>query len=78
MQANEKKRPKEDKDIVHRLRPFARLQTAEDFEAFVADTLCMCTQVHFDTLRSPHITPMQGSRRYENESKNYSITAAWA
>lgn len=41
MQANEKKRPREEKDIVHRLRPFARLQTAEDFEAFVADTLCM-------------------------------------
>ncbi len=40
MQANEKKRPKEEKDISHRLRPFARLQTAEDYESFVADTLC--------------------------------------
>lgn len=40
MQANEKKRPKEEKDIAHRLRPFARLQTAEDYEAFVADTIC--------------------------------------
>ncbi|KAI0338298.1 hypothetical protein BDW22DRAFT_1363194 [Trametopsis cervina] len=39
MQANEKKRPKEEKDIIHRLRPFSRLQTAEDFEVFVADTL---------------------------------------
>ncbi|EKM54820.1 uncharacterized protein PHACADRAFT_163214 [Phanerochaete carnosa HHB-10118-sp] len=39
MQANEKKRPKEEKDIAHRLRPFARLQTAEDYEAFVADTI---------------------------------------
>ncbi|PSR70980.1 hypothetical protein PHLCEN_2v13156 [Hermanssonia centrifuga] len=39
MQANEKKRPKEEKDISHRLRPFARLQTAEDYESFVADTL---------------------------------------
>ncbi|KAI0688183.1 hypothetical protein BC835DRAFT_1373796 [Cytidiella melzeri] len=39
MQNNDKKRPKEDKDIIHRLRPFARLQTAEEFEAFAADTL---------------------------------------
>jgi len=40
MQAAEKKRPKDEKDIVHRLRPFARLQTAEDFEIFAADILC--------------------------------------
>ncbi|KAH9858910.1 hypothetical protein C2E23DRAFT_768628 [Lenzites betulinus] len=39
MQAAEKKRPKEEKDILHRLRPFARLQTAEDFEEFQADIL---------------------------------------
>ncbi|KAG1863850.1 hypothetical protein F4604DRAFT_1586801 [Suillus subluteus] len=39
MQAAEKKRPKEEKDIVQRLRPFARLQTAEDFEVFTADIL---------------------------------------
>ncbi|KAI8993956.1 hypothetical protein BD414DRAFT_436331 [Trametes punicea] len=39
MQAADKKRPKEEKDILHRLRPFARLQTAEDFEQFQADIL---------------------------------------
>ncbi|KAJ7172713.1 hypothetical protein C8R46DRAFT_1190455 [Mycena filopes] len=39
MQAAEKKRPKEEKDILHRLRPFARLQTAEDYEHFSADIL---------------------------------------
>lgn len=39
MQANEKKRPKDEKDIAHRLRPFARLQTSEDYEAYVADTI---------------------------------------
>ncbi|KAI0798513.1 hypothetical protein BC629DRAFT_1592096 [Irpex lacteus] len=39
MQANEKKRPREDKEILHRLRPFARLQTAADFEEFAADIL---------------------------------------
>lgn len=40
MQAAEKKRAKEEKDIIYRLRPFARLQTAEDFEQFQADILC--------------------------------------
>ena len=40
MQAADKKRPKEEKDILHRLRPFARLQTAEDFEIFSSDILC--------------------------------------
>lgn len=40
MQAAEKKRAKEEKDIVQRLRPFARLQTAEDYEVFAADMLC--------------------------------------
>ncbi|RDX54934.1 SWIRM-domain-containing protein [Lentinus brumalis] len=39
MQAADKKRSKEEKDILHRLRPFARLQTAEDFEQFQADIL---------------------------------------
>lgn len=39
MQAADKKRPKEERELLHRLRPFARLQTAEDYEAFSADTL---------------------------------------
>lgn len=39
MQAAEKKRPKDEKDIVHRLRPFARLGTADDYEVFQADVL---------------------------------------
>lgn len=41
MQAADKKRVKEEKDILQRLRPFARLQTAEDYEAFATDILCM-------------------------------------
>jgi transcriptional adapter 2-alpha len=40
MQAAEKKRPREDKEFIQRLRPFARLQTAEDFEIFATDMLC--------------------------------------
>jgi len=39
MQAAEKKRPREEREFVHRLRPFARLQTAEDFELFATDIL---------------------------------------
>ncbi|KAI0081988.1 hypothetical protein K474DRAFT_1021973 [Panus rudis PR-1116 ss-1] len=39
MQAADKKRPREEKEVVVRLRPFAKLQTAEDFEYFVADIL---------------------------------------
>ncbi|KAF7338508.1 Transcriptional adapter 2 [Mycena venus] len=39
IQAAEKKRLKEEKDIIHRLRPFARLQTAEDYESFSTDIL---------------------------------------
>ncbi|KAF7306527.1 Transcriptional adapter 2 [Mycena indigotica] len=39
IQAAEKKRVKEDKDILHRLRPFARLQTGDDYEAFSNDIL---------------------------------------
>ncbi|KAG8214197.1 hypothetical protein J3R82DRAFT_10989 [Butyriboletus roseoflavus] len=39
MQAAEKKRVKEEKDIVQRLRPFAKLQTADDYEVFSADML---------------------------------------
>ncbi|PFH49769.1 hypothetical protein AMATHDRAFT_76028 [Amanita thiersii Skay4041] len=39
MQAADKKRPREDREVIHRLRPFARLQTAEDYEAFTTDIL---------------------------------------
>ncbi|EPQ57143.1 SWIRM-domain-containing protein [Gloeophyllum trabeum ATCC 11539] len=39
MQANDKKRPREEKEIIQRLRPFAKLQTAQDFEEFVTDML---------------------------------------
>lgn len=40
MQAADKKRPREEKDIVHRLRPFAKLQSAADYEVFCADIVC--------------------------------------
>lgn len=40
MQAFDKKRPKEEKEIAHRLRPLAKLQSAEDYENFVDGILC--------------------------------------
>lgn len=40
MQAAEKKRPREEREFLHRLRPFSRLQTAEDYETFSTDMLC--------------------------------------
>jgi transcriptional adapter 2-alpha len=50
MQAAEKKRPKEEKDIVQRLRAFARLQTAEDYEVFAADILCTTLSLQRTTI----------------------------
>ena len=35
MLAADKKRPKEERDFVHKFRPYAKLQTAEDYEEFV-------------------------------------------
>ncbi|KAJ7694110.1 hypothetical protein B0H17DRAFT_1159181 [Mycena rosella] len=56
MQAAEKKRPKEEKDIIHRLRPFSRLQTSEDYEAFCADIL-------YEALLRKKIQDLQQYRR---------------
>ncbi|KAH9988469.1 hypothetical protein BJV74DRAFT_839522 [Russula compacta] len=56
MQAAEKKRPKEEKDIVHRLRPFARLQTAEDYEVF-------CTDILYEAMLRKRIGELQQARR---------------
>ncbi|ETW81107.1 hypothetical protein HETIRDRAFT_319747 [Heterobasidion irregulare TC 32-1] len=55
-QAADKKRPKEEKDIVHRLRPFAKLQTAEDYEVFCADIL-------YEAMLRKRITELQQYRR---------------
>ena len=59
MQAADKKRTKEEKDILHLLRPFARLQTAEDFEQFQADILCASRSplVAFPSRRVPLSVP---------------------
>jgi len=54
MQAAEKKRPKEEREFLHRLRPFARLQTAEDYEAFATDVLCTFTKDFFHLPQLPY------------------------
>ncbi|KAI0065996.1 SWIRM-domain-containing protein [Artomyces pyxidatus] len=56
LQAAEKKRLKEEKDIIHRLRPFAKLQTAEDYEVFCADIL-------YEAILRKRITELQQHRR---------------
>ncbi|EIN11553.1 SWIRM-domain-containing protein [Punctularia strigosozonata HHB-11173 SS5] len=56
MQAADKKRPKEEKDIVHRLRPFARLMTADDFESF-------CTDILYESMLRKRIQELQHYRR---------------
>ncbi|KAF9267903.1 hypothetical protein L218DRAFT_894146 [Marasmius fiardii PR-910] len=56
MQAADKKRPREEREILHRLRPFARLQTAEDYEVFTADIL-------YEALLRKRIKELQEYRR---------------
>ncbi|KAH9020735.1 hypothetical protein EDB85DRAFT_2293776 [Lactarius pseudohatsudake] len=56
LQAAEKKRPKDDKDIVHRLRPFARLQAAEDYEVF-------CTDILYEAMLRKRIAELQQFRK---------------
>ncbi|KAI9447163.1 hypothetical protein F5148DRAFT_988207 [Russula earlei] len=57
LQAAEKKRPKEEKDIVHRLRPFARLQTADDYELF-------CTDILYEAMLRKRIAELQQYRKF--------------
>ncbi|KAH6897606.1 transcription coactivator [Coprinopsis sp. MPI-PUGE-AT-0042] len=56
MQAVEKKRPKEEREFIHRLRPFARLQTSADYEAFTTDML-------YEAVLRKRIRELQGYRR---------------
>ena len=42
MQMQEKKRQKEEREIVQRLKPLAKLQTGQDFEDFVEGIICAC------------------------------------
>ncbi|PPQ66469.1 hypothetical protein CVT24_007043, partial [Panaeolus cyanescens] len=56
IQAAEKKKTKEEKEFLHRLRPFARLQTAEDYEAFSTDML-------YEALLRKRIQELQQYRR---------------
>ncbi|KAF7320150.1 Transcriptional adapter 2 [Mycena kentingensis (nom. inval.)] len=56
IQATEKKRIKEEKDILHRLRPFARLQTGDDYEDFSTDIL-------YEALLRKKIQELQTYRR---------------
>lgn len=56
MQAADKKRPREEREVLHRLRPFARLQTAEDYESFATDML-------YEAILRKRISELQAYRR---------------
>ncbi|KAF8872597.1 hypothetical protein CPB85DRAFT_1509189 [Mucidula mucida] len=56
MQAADKKRTREERDILHRLRPFAQLQTAKDYEDFSNDIL-------YEALLRHRIAELQSYRR---------------
>ncbi|TFK19314.1 SWIRM-domain-containing protein [Coprinopsis marcescibilis] len=56
MQAAERKRPKEEREFINRLRPFARLQTSSDYEAFTTDML-------YETILRKRIQELQQYRR---------------
>ncbi|ESK94029.1 transcriptional adapter 2 [Moniliophthora roreri MCA 2997] len=56
LQAADKKRPREEREILHRLRPFARMQTAADYEVFTADIL-------YEALLRKRIKELQEYRR---------------
>jgi len=68
MQAAEKKRPKEEREFLHRLRPFARLQTAEDYEAFATDILCTFTR-EFLYFFSLSLSPFRRSAASEENTR---------
>ncbi|KAF9023968.1 hypothetical protein BDZ89DRAFT_1102588 [Hymenopellis radicata] len=56
MQAADKKRSREERDILHRLRPFSQLQTAKDYEDFSNDIL-------YEALLRHRIAELQSFRR---------------
>lgn len=40
IQANDKKRSRDERELVHRYKPFAKLQTALDYEVMIEGLLC--------------------------------------
>ena len=76
MQLQEKKRQKEEREIVQRLKPLAKLQTGQDFEDFVEGIICMWSSFSYILYIPNH--PHQGNRRCGKEYKSYSIIGAWA
>lgn len=71
MAAAEKKRPREEKELVHRLKPFAKLQTAEDFEVFTTDILCTSALDEGMHLSLNYITDEAMLRKQIQELQSY-------
>lgn len=72
-QANEKKRTKEERDLVMKTKPFARLMNAEDYEIFVDDLLAeLNTQRKIAELqewRRMGLTLMEQGPKYEKDKQ---------
>ena len=73
MQVLEKKRPREEKDIVQRLKPLAKLQTADDYDNFVDGILCKSfnTGLHFVELMQHAISGEAILRKRIQELQHY-------
>lgn len=43
MHTGERKRPKDERDLINRVKPFARIQTSADYEEFLDGLMCACS-----------------------------------
>lgn len=75
MQMQEKKRQKEGREIIQRLKPLAKLQTGQDFEDFVEGIICKYILFYSPSNRQ---RDFKGNRLFENESRSYSTIVVWA
>lgn len=73
-QANEKKRSKEERDLILKTKPFARLMNAHDYEAFVEDLLTELTTrrriAELQEWRRMGLTLMEQGPRYEKDKQH--------
>jgi transcriptional adapter 2-alpha len=53
MTANERKRGKDEKELVQRYKVFAKLQTAQDFEVLCEGLICRFLSLHIRIVNVP-------------------------
>ena len=73
MQAIDKKRSKEAKELYNRIKPFARVMTAQDFEEFSKDILeelhCRARIQQLQEWRSNGLTTLEAGLKYERDKQ---------